>query len=105
MTLKQAYEKFVYDIFRSFSEEHKKYLVNKFLEMNKEWLTQKCQKPKYLTDEEMEMSTQDVNQQIALGVRSCKTIADVCSLLDDIRQHERRELLKEFETEAKQCQS
>lgn len=49
-------------------------------------------KPKlnYLTGDEFEnLSREDVNMQIALGLRSCKTLKDVTKLLDDIRAHEK----------------
>ena len=43
----------------------------------------------YLTNDEMKMGRREVNLQIALGLKSCKTIKDVCDLLNDVRKHER----------------
>jgi len=42
----------------------------------------------YLTEKEMEMSRDEVNLQIVLGLQSCETKEDVCHLLDDVREHE-----------------
>lgn len=42
----------------------------------------------YLTEAELELSREEVNLQIATGLESCKTKAEVCELLDDVRAHE-----------------
>ena len=45
----------------------------------------------YLTKEEMAWDDPDhVDIQIAIGLRTCKTIAQVKHLLKDVREHERR---------------
>ncbi len=49
----------------------------------------------YLTTSELELSREEVNLQIALGLESCKTKEDVCELLEDVRAHERY-LLRDF---------
>ncbi len=46
----------------------------------------------YLTEAELELSREEVNLQIVLGLESCTTKEDVCQLLDDIRAHERHVL-------------
>ena len=51
--------------------------------MNKE-------KYNYLTSDEANMSNEEINLQISLGLQSCKTKKDVCDLLEDIRTHERQ---------------
>jgi len=61
------------------------------------WLQQKPLKLNYLTEKETKMSEQDVNLQVALGLRSCDTLGDVCKLLDDIRVSERKKLLEELD--------
>ena len=44
----------------------------------------------YLTDEEFKtLSREEIDLQIALGLRSCKTLKDVTELLEDLRQHEK----------------
>lgn len=43
----------------------------------------------YLTNKEAEMLDSEVYLQIALGLKSCKKLRDVCDLLHDIRLHER----------------
>ena len=44
----------------------------------------------YLTEEEFKkLSKDEVNMQIALGLRSCKTLGDVIELLQDVREHEK----------------
>lgn len=53
-------------------------------------------KLKYLTEEETKMSRDDVNMQITLGLQTCKTKADVCELLNDVRIDERKKLLEEL---------
>jgi len=58
------------------------------------WLEQKNHKLTYLTQEEMKMEKEMVNLQVVLGLQSCKTRADVCELLEDLRQHERFLLIK-----------
>jgi hypothetical protein len=62
----------------------------------KEWLEQKDIERTYLTKDELEMSIEEVNLQVVLGLQSCKTKNDVCGLLNDLRQHERHVLLKEL---------
>lgn len=50
----------------------------------------KTLKLNYLTDKELKsLSRDDANLQIALGLRSCKTLADVTELLQDVRVHEK----------------
>ena len=48
----------------------------------------------YLTEEELKMNRKLVNLQIALGLQTCKTKGEVSRLLDDIREHERRQMIK-----------
>ena len=45
----------------------------------------------------MNMSEKEVNLQIALGLKSCNTLDDVCKLLNDVRLNERQKLLGELE--------
>jgi len=51
----------------------------------------------YLTEDEMQMSEDMVDLQIALGLQSCKTKGTAVSLLKDVRMHERLKLIKEIE--------
>jgi len=43
----------------------------------------------YLTNDEMKMGRREVNLQIALGLKSCEIIKEVCDLLNEVRRHER----------------
>lgn len=49
----------------------------------------------YLSEAELKFSRKEVNLQIALGLKTCKSVKDVCGLLDDIREHERRQIKNE----------
>jgi len=62
-------------------------------------------KGNYLSEEEMKMDRDMVNLQIVLGLQTCETKGDVCKLLDDVREHERRQIMSEFEVALKQCPS
>jgi predicted nucleic acid-binding Zn-ribbon protein len=45
---------------------------------------------KYLTKDEIRMLSRDeVNLQIVIALQTCKTKADACELIDEIRRHER----------------
>lgn len=48
----------------------------------------KDNKTNYLTPKEMEMSREDVDLQICLGIQSCKSKGAVFELLSDVRKHE-----------------
>ena len=53
----------------------------------------------YLIDAEMAWDNpKDVDRQIAIGLRTCKTVEQVMKLLADVREHERRLLGKAKET-------
>ena len=79
------------------NRKHIETLGNKFTEATKEWLKQKSPVRHYLTEQEMNMSEKEVNLQIALGLKSCNTLDDVCKLLNDVRLNERQKLLGELE--------
>jgi hypothetical protein len=44
---------------------------------------------KYMSSSEAVMPPKWFDAQIALGLKSCKTIGEVCELLEDVRKHER----------------
>lgn len=48
----------------------------------------------YVTDKEALFNPANFDLQIALGLRTCKTIQDVLNLLKDVRQHERIKVIK-----------
>ena len=65
-----------------------------FREVAKMWLKQKPLELNYLTEQETKMTEKEVNLQVALGLKSCKTLDDVCQLLNDVRVYERLKLLE-----------
>lgn len=50
----------------------------------------------YLTEDEAKMDRDLVNAQILLGLKTCKTGGDVIELLNDVREHERKQLAKDL---------
>jgi hypothetical protein len=47
----------------------------------------------YLSDKEAEMTPREVDLQIVLALQTCEHKADVMALLQDVRQHERLQVL------------
>jgi len=49
----------------------------------------------YLSEQEAKMEPDLVDLQIVLGLQSCKTKKDVLELLQDVRQHERLQIIEQ----------
>jgi|GEM_PF-5925568 hypothetical protein len=57
---------------------------------------QKILKLNYLTEQEFKsLYSEQIDLQIALGLKSCKTLKDVTELLHDVREHQKY-LFKEW---------
>lgn len=68
--------------------EYSTNVVEYYLDYEKTLVEGELEKYNYLTDSESKMSRDEINLQIALGLKSCDTIADVKVLLNDARRHE-----------------
>ena len=55
----------------------------------------------YATEEEFKMDRKSFNLQIVLGLKTCKTKGDVIELFNEVREHERRVLIRTLEGEVK----
>ena len=96
---KQMFELMLTQQLWAFDDEDFERMWLVFVNTFSEILQQKPLKLKYLTEKETEMSDAEINLQVALGLRSCETLGDVCKLLDDVRVCERKRLLDDLEKE------
>ncbi len=58
---------------------------------------------KYLTENDVKMSSDCVDLQIVFGLQSCKTKKDVLDLLHDVRQHERLQMANKISVSKSKC--